>query len=344
MASNSLFFSSPKAADGVWQVGRQEAVVTWLDESPETLYYSDYGTYHAFRLTNSLRIGNGDDDRIRRLLAAQGALFVFKERSVWQVQGSDPASFQSSDLDAPGLASDHALLKVRGVIYYAAHEGLQALSPQSLDCVSGDVEDLWKSFRAIHWRTLAHDPERDLILVHGYQDEARTQELCLAYHIPTQQWHPWELGAGGLGAVGIDLLAAPRLLVHMAGGDHVGELGLLRRDDDAEQMDFAAAAVPWHYDLGSTDFGSKYPKHVSFVGVNWIRDPAARGDALNLEVRTDQAATPIVLSQPDDSPGGQASFTVGRVCGHLGLRIGGTSPHRPRITGIEIEAEGLGQK
>lgn len=319
----------------------------WIDTAPDTLYYSDFDEYHAFRLQNSLRAGDAYGDEVRRLIPAEGILYVLKHQSIWQVQGSGPESYRCTRLvRGIGLASDHGVVEAKGVYYFCGHDGVYELSPTGLRCVSDDVAELYQAYRDPHWRTLGFDPERNLIICHGYLDEQYDQPQTLVYHIPSEQWTRWDVGGPVLAAGGFEYLGAPRAIVQVpADLDAVppvdGCLALLRADANPEQRDFSTTAVPWYWDTGPFDFGSPYMKHAAVLHTEYVKDAAAVGASLRVDVAIDQEQSLQVLTFPDNG-NGLHNLLLGRVCRYLRLKLSATSRHRPRITGLELEAEALG--
>lgn len=320
----------------------------WLDEAPDTLYYSDFDEYHAFRLQNSLRAGDAYGDEVRRLLPAEGILYVLKHQSIWQVQGSGPQSYRCTRLvKGIGLASDHGVVEAKGVYYFCGHDGLYELSPSGLRCVSEPVKELYQAYQDPHWRTLGFDPERNLIVCHGWLDGNYAAPQTLVYHIPSEQWYKWDLGGPALAASNFEYLGAPRLIVQQPADLNAvppvdGCLALLRPDSDAEQRDLGLYAVPWLYDTGPFDFGTPYKKAVSLAHVEYVQEAAAVGAYIRLDVATDQGDfTQYRLFA--DNLGGLAKLILGRVCTYLRCKLSGTQRQRLRITGLEIEAQARGR-
>ncbi|MDD4888339.1 MAG: hypothetical protein PHU85_00280 [Phycisphaerae bacterium] len=330
----------------IWQ-GR-----LWVLEGPNTLYGSEFQKYHSFRLTNSWSVGEDADDEALRLWPLAGGLFILKRGSLHVVTGSGPESYRVDPVlggidQTLGLASPAAVAEARGTVYFAGHDGVYALRADSLERISDDVAELYQLYRDPEWRTLAYDPERDALVLFGYLDTTYTTAQTLVYHLPTRQWHKWDLGAVGLTTarwLAGSLVEPARLLAWLAahGGSLSGDLAALRRDGDPEQRDLGTTAVAWFYDSGPTDFGTPYKKWVYDANVEFDKDASATL-ALTLGVSVDQSATVTSAAKTDTAGLGLLKFILGRVCNTLRFKLSGTHAHRPRITGVEIEASAIGQ-
>ena len=319
----------------------------WCDclAQPNVVYFSDYEKPWSFRVTNARQCGNDPSDTIQRMLPVSDVLVVLKRDSIWTVTGSGEDSFETTELArGVGLAGINGAQVVNGVLYFCGFDGLYAVTESSLTRLSDAVRELWERYRDVSYRTLAHDPERDLIVVHGYTGANLTEPLTLAYHIPSEQWYRWDLNTSGVGTLRLGLQERPRLALIAASGTHAGKLAVMRREHDAEQRDYGTEPVAWHHDIGPIDFGTKYAKHLAYAALEWARDADAEGEDLILEVATDQAETGVEYTVQDDAEPPGAEFTLGRVCHAARFRVKGQTARRPRVTGIEVEATAVGQR
>jgi len=334
----------PGGSDASWWRSR-----LWLDVAPNTLYYSDYAKAGAFRVEQSLAIGAADD-RIIRHLGVAGTLFVLKRRSVWAVTGSGPESFHVTELltgegHPVGLASKHGVLEAAGRLWFAGWDGLYSTDGTNIERVSDAVTPLWAAYVNLHWRTLGYDPQRDLVIVSGYTAADYSTLQTLVYHVPSGQWYVWDLNASCVCAAALSQSTPPQCIAAVrAGGMPAGGLAVLRADGEAEQRDYASAAVAWHYQFGDTDGGTPYPKCFTHASVSFERDAAATTDPIELTATLDQGGTPTTRNVLSNQVPAIGKCTLGRVGHTLGLRLSGTHKHRPRITAVDLEAQAIGQR
>lgn len=328
--------------DASWWQGR-----LWLDEFPNRLFYSEYGRKASFRLSSALQIGEDDDDEILRHVAAQGVLFIPKHRSLWAVTGSGPESFERIELAKGadfGLAGSNALAVNAGTLYYAGHGGLYAASGSGIEKLSAGLDDTWAQWAARPWLTLAYEPQRGLVIVAGYTDDARTAPRCLVCHVESRQWWQWDLGQTGVGLAMPAYLGPSQLLVHRrAAVSWPLGLALLRAENEATQTD-CDDAVTWHYEWELGDLGTPWPKHVHMAYLGIVKDTGAAAVNISLTPYPDQAASGTARTIAANLTRARACFPLGFVCDTLRMRVGGAHSSRPRITDVELSAEVVGQR
>ena len=321
---------------------------TWMDklDEPNVVYYSGYREMNNFRVDQALQLGEAPDDRLVRLIPLGGILYGLKKRSIWAITGSGPESFQANEIASGlGLIGSSAVAVAHGMLFFAGQDGLYRLNGQGLEPLAEDVRELWLQFKDPSYMTMAHDPARDLIVVHGYKDTTFTNDQTLVYHIPSRQWHVWDLGGEALGQGFVTFQEQPRLLTWITGGAHDKELAALRDETDPEQRDFGTTEVPWYYTIGPTDFGTPYPKQINYLNLAWLKDPSAEGEGLFAILFLDQGTSQAKsCSVNDDTAPYRAKWPIGLLCDTFMVQVIGTTNRRLRITGVEIEAEAVGNR
>jgi hypothetical protein len=329
----------------------------WLDiEGGSDIAYSDYAKWWSFRVTQQLQTGVANEDYMQRMLPAAGALFILRRNSIWTITGSGPESFQVQQVADVGCGGQGAAIAAEGAIWFANGGGCYRLSETGVELLSGSIREQWQRFTRLEYMSLAFDSARKLLLVSGMtgfevETGAYTSQL-LVYDVARRHWWRWHLTQNddlkaplGVGLCKYDYGGGPVVALFIPSGEYDtpgGAILRLRGDAETTQSDYFNDPVAWHWDIGPTDMGTPYPKRIHSATLAWDADSEATGETIELVVYGDHG-TGTTYQVTDDLAGATATILLGITCRDVRFRLQGSTYRRPRIVGLEIEAEIVGQ-
>ena len=337
---------------GFYDVGRGAELAVWRgrmwadEDAGENVFYSQYNEFWNFRLVNSLRAGDGFGDRMLRMIPLGGVLIVLRKKTIWAITGSGPESFEATRIAKIGCAGQNAVVEARGIIYFGGYDAPYRVSGQAVEPLGNESHTpFWAAFVDHQYITAAWDDERGLLLFSGYTAWDHTSGQTLAIHLRTGRWYKWAFYGGAAGpAIGVgnavlDYTERPRTLIWVPGATNAANrLAMLRYESDGEQRDWATDSVPWHWDVGPTDFGVGGFKSILYGQLEWDHDSAAAGETLEVELYADGAGPQETKSVLDDIERATAKLSFGVTLHDVKFRIKGDTNRRPRIVGLEIGA------
>jgi hypothetical protein len=165
----------------------------------DLLYVSDPLAGKAWNSANNVRVGRGDGDPIRMVLASQdGRLTVCKEKSFWRV---DPVSTTLAQWtmgainESIGTLAGRTCINVGGDVYALTSRGVLSLGALSTSdavnesaIVSTEIQDTLKRLNTAaagkSWATTWDD----YYLLAIPLDAATTPNAILAYNVVTRKW------------------------------------------------------------------------------------------------------------------------------------------------------------
>lgn len=115
---------------------------------PDAVFYSDAGNPESIdTIDRRLVIEEGSGDRISRLIAAFGSLFVFKINSLWRINDIGGSRFQLDRIASVGAVSSRSVILLtmpdsgRQVIFFWSQHGPYLYDGSTLQYVGGPIEE-----------------------------------------------------------------------------------------------------------------------------------------------------------------------------------------------------------
>jgi len=116
------------------------------------LYFSDLGNMESWPVLNFIDVGKGDGDRITALGLLMDNLVIFKEKSIWILQGDAPSNFVLRKMvgDA-GCVSQESVVAIKNALGFLARDGVRFFDGVRTALASEKIE---KTFRGLNGRQL----------------------------------------------------------------------------------------------------------------------------------------------------------------------------------------------
>ena len=177
--------------------------VTFLvKNNSDSLYFSRPN--EPWSVSNFIRVGGeGSTERITGLASYGGMLVVFKEKSIWTLDGLSEATFFSRPVvKGIGCASHHSIVQVDGLLYFWGKDGLYGFDGTLPQKISGPVHDvvMGRNFARDHFIVGAED-EVNQSIIWSYPAAASTEnnkQLVFFYGnskiVQRPSWSPWDMG------------------------------------------------------------------------------------------------------------------------------------------------------
>lgn len=199
---------------------------------PDALYYSVSGNPETVDTFENRRIiEEGSGDKITGLVAAYGALFVFKVNSIWRVVDVGGNQFQIDKISPVGAVSDRSILFItipdsgRNAIFFWSQHGPYLYDGSTTQYLGRSIEEqdqAGESLAEYAWldptTTLAlHDVRRREIIVvytpkHGVPKVvSKDQSMAVVFNYRTRGWYRYK---GMIGTVALSQ--------SFTGGNYVG--------------------------------------------------------------------------------------------------------------------------
>jgi hypothetical protein len=113
---------------------------------PNRLNYSKASQPYAFTLTGYLDVG-GEEYGIKRIKTLGTTLFVFKEKGLWRLIGTDPGNFRVEEFDPSiSLIAEDSIEEVDGRLYCLTSIGIIELTEGGKRIISRPIESLLKPY------------------------------------------------------------------------------------------------------------------------------------------------------------------------------------------------------
>ena len=91
---------------------------------PSRVYFSNLGYIDIWTVTDFFDVNTNDGTKITGMVSAYDCLYIFKEKSIWRLSGSDRDSFQLEKVvDNIGTASHQSISLVNNLIYFTTAQG-----------------------------------------------------------------------------------------------------------------------------------------------------------------------------------------------------------------------------
>jgi len=94
------------------------------NDYPSRVYFSNLGYIDTWTVTDFFDVNTNDGTRITALVSCYDSLYIFKEKSIWRLSGSDRDSFQlEKTVDNIGTSSQQSIAIVNNLIYFSTAQG-----------------------------------------------------------------------------------------------------------------------------------------------------------------------------------------------------------------------------
>ncbi len=164
------------------------------------LYYSKYQQPEAVPLVNYIDIGP-KDKAIKRIIALQDSLFIFKEDGIYRLTGEvTPFQVTPFDFSVQVLSPDTAVV-LNNKIYALSTQGVIAVTDGGVEVISRAIENklLDVTREGFNFKTVSfgvsYESDRAYMLwtVTNASDTVSTQ--CFRYNTFTNAWTRWDVAA-----------------------------------------------------------------------------------------------------------------------------------------------------
>lgn len=94
------------------------------DAYPSRVYFSNLGLIDTWTVTDFFDVNSNNGTRVTGLISAYDCLYIFLDKSIWRLSGSDRDSFQLEKMvDNIGTTSQQSLSIVNNLIYFTTAQG-----------------------------------------------------------------------------------------------------------------------------------------------------------------------------------------------------------------------------
>lgn len=98
--------------------------VSGNSSNPSRVYFSNLGLIGTWTATDFFDVQADDGTSVRGLVSAYDCLYIFKDKSIWRLSGSDRDSFQLEKMvDNIGTLSQQSISVVNNLIYFTTAQG-----------------------------------------------------------------------------------------------------------------------------------------------------------------------------------------------------------------------------
>jgi len=258
--------------------------VTFLvKNNSDSLYFSRPN--EPWSVSNFIRVGGeGSTEKITGLASYGGMLVVFKEKSIWTLDGLSEATFFSRPVvKGIGCASHHSIVQVDGLLYFWGKDGIYGFDGTLPQKISDPVQDVVidRNYARDHFIVGAED-EVNQSIIWSYPGSAATdnnKQLVFFYRnskaVQRPSWSPWDMGNINYLATVTTTNLTKQRLVWLGKSD-----GLLTQLTGTSLADIAASPV-FRWRTGKWD--GKIPEYdKAWSGVSFELVP---GTDTHIEVR-----------------------------------------------------------
>src|SRR5690606_10771504 len=117
------------------------------------IYFSDLGNMESWPALNFIDVGPGDGDQITGWAILLDSIAIFKENSIWLLQGDSPSNFTLRRvIQGTGAVSGDSLVFAKNTIGFLYRDGYYFFDGVRTQIASDKVD---KSFKALNQRQLA---------------------------------------------------------------------------------------------------------------------------------------------------------------------------------------------
>ena len=177
--------------------------VTFLvKNNSDSLYFSRPN--EPWSIVNFIRVGGeGSAEKITGLASYGGMLIVFKEKSVWTVDGLTEATFFTRPVvKGIGCVGHHSIVQVDGLLYFWGKDGIYGFDGSLPRKISDPVQDvvMGRNYLRDHFIVGAED-ETNQSIIWSYPATGSTEnnkQLVFFYGnskmVQRPSWSPWDMG------------------------------------------------------------------------------------------------------------------------------------------------------
>ena len=187
--------------DFAFMINHQD--VTFLvKNNSDNIYYSHVN--EPWSLANSLRVGGeGSAEKITGLASYGGMVVVFKEKSIWTLDGlSEQTFFSRPVVKGIGCVSHHSIVQVDGLLYFWGKDGIYGFDGSLPKKISDPVQDvvMGRHYLRDHFIVGAED-EVNQSIIWSYpasMSNENNKQLVFFYGnskmVQRPSWSPWDMG------------------------------------------------------------------------------------------------------------------------------------------------------
>jgi len=314
----------------------------WVpDVHTNTIRWSELDEAENVDARNEVRCGSRDNP-ITGIIAAFGKLIVLKERSIYAISGSVPATFTVSKLSGSGGCASAATIKeIGGVLYFSGVDHVYRLDGTGAKPITTSLGDSWLQdqfhYSAIHSLSAAHLPWANLYVLNGLSSSGPQHQWAFDY--ARQAWVEWTLP--------ITAIADHRTLELSRGlmlGACNAKIGWLARSETADRLDAGSQPISWHWETGDLEMRTRRPKKFYHLGLSLRAQPSSEDSYVEASVALGGGedflllgTVPLTMAQP-------TLLRIGAISDSIRVKVGGETISRLRLYAMDLETEIVGYR
>jgi len=186
--------------DRMWYADFENS--TTGERNPHLVMFSDVGRPDIVSPENFIRIGGNDSgNRITALVPYLQNLVIFKDRSVWILQGDSPDNFEVQ-MVAPdvGAVSHRSIVQVEDLLFFATRRGPYTFDGSKVTYLGREVERTWGKISGSKLEdiSIADDQRRGLIYFLLPVESTENLNTILCFNYRENTWSTWDVGSVGV--------------------------------------------------------------------------------------------------------------------------------------------------